>query len=179
MQYDSISFLLANAQQFTHIHASPPCQRYSSATNGSNKERTEYSDDAQTIGKLLYGLPITSVIENVPAAPIRGDLILSGEMFGLRVRRERKFECVNWFCMRPSVTKLRKGVHYGHLITVAGNGQLVSPSGSTSTVPGDTVVQKWSYAMGIDWMTRSELAQAIPPAYTEYIGLQWFKNYHI
>jgi hypothetical protein len=26
--------------------------------------------------------------------------------------------------------------------------------------------------MGIDWMTRDELAQAIPPAYTEFIGTQ-------
>lgn len=30
----------------------------------------------------------------------------------------------------------------------------------------------WSHAMGIDWMNTKELAQAIPPIYTQFIGEQ-------
>ena len=175
---DALQFLsrAESLHPVTHIHASPPCQQYSAATNGSKTDRAEYSSDAEVISKILHAKAISSTIENVPASPIRADLMLMGTMFGLKVLRARKFECVNWFCMRPSVTERKGDVREGRLITVAGNGQLVSESGKIFQVEGDTVKQKWSNAMGIDWMTRRELSQAIPPAYTHYIGLQWFKD---
>ena len=112
----------------------------------------------------LLGQDRPWVIENVPGAPMRTDYRLCGCMFGLPgLRRERWFE-TSWqgFELRP------KCEHAGRAVTVAGH-----PGGSSAR-DGISMGSKddWSRAMGIDWMTARELAQAIPPAYTEYIGEQ-------
>jgi DNA (cytosine-5)-methyltransferase 1 len=107
------------------------------------------------------------VIENVAGAPIRKDLTLCGEMFGLSVIRHRFFE-IDGF----AVTELSHPTHRGR---VSGwrhgewfDGPYVAVYGKGG---GKGTVARWQDAMGIHWTSvRKELAEAIPPAYTGHIG---------
>jgi DNA (cytosine-5)-methyltransferase 1 len=163
---------------FDFIHASPPCQAYSFASAKHRNAGKEYVDLVQETRELLelchemYNLPY--VIENVVGAPLRKDLVLCGEMFreshGLNVVRHRLFECSfpvrqpEHITHRPPITRPAKDgtnrlVKRSQYCCVAGHG------GEGNSFSFDD----WSAAMGINWMTKDELCQAIPPAYTEYI----------
>jgi DNA (cytosine-5)-methyltransferase 1 len=108
------------------------------------------------------------IIENVEQAPLRRDLLLCGEMFGLAVLRHRIFETHGF---RP-----RQKFHPRHRGPVKGwkkNGQ--KEDGPYYPVYGDGggkgTIAEWQGAMGIDWTrNKKSLAEAIPPAYTQYIG---------
>lgn len=117
---------------------------------------------------LLQGIPLPWVIENVPGAPMRPDVLLCGSMFGLAVRRHR------WFEGSPALEPWTLGCNHSAPITGVyghphGKGGAWR-NGKRPMLPSDLTT--WSREMGIDWMTASELAQAIPPAYTEWIGPQ-------
>jgi hypothetical protein len=109
---------------------------------------------------------IATVIENVQGAAIRRDVTLCGETFGLRVIRHRYFECSfpidapTHVPHRGRVAGMRHGVWYeGPYFAVYGDGG------------GKGSIAQWRDAMGIDWMSeRRELAESIPPSYTEYVG---------
>lgn len=147
--------------RFDAIHASPPCQAYSAITDVQG-DRSSHPDLLPPTREHLAASGLPWVIENVPGAPMRADYKLCGCMFGLGVRRERWFE-TSWraFDLRQSCVHPDAAVGvYGYGGPRPGSGKL---SGRLAT---------WSKAMGIDWMESLELAQAIPPAYTEYIGRQ-------
>lgn len=121
----------------------------------------------EPVRKVLDELGKPYVIENVQGAPLRRDLTLCGEMFGLGVIRHRYFELGNWEATPPAhvphrgrVAGWRHGVYYdGPYFAVYGDG------GGKGTIP------QWQEALGISWTSeRHELAEAIPPAYTEFIG---------
>jgi DNA (cytosine-5)-methyltransferase 1 len=147
---------------FDFIWASPPCQAY---IRSGNVDRDKHPRLIDPVREMLMASGVPFVIENVPGAPIRSDLILCGTMFGLGVRRHRCFEGNP--ALAPFVpatcdhAKPVTGV-YGH------------PHGKRGAwrnmLPGDH--ETWSREMGIDWMETHELAQAIPPAYSEFIGRQ-------
>jgi DNA (cytosine-5)-methyltransferase 1 len=147
---------------FDAIHASPPCQRY---VRSGMYDTTRHPDSVPPARAALHASGLPWVIENVPGSPLRADYKLCGCMFGLEVRRERWFE-TSWhgFEMRPPCQHLQPPVGvYGH------------PRGRRSKDGkpwGWGNLEDWVRAMGIDWMTGPELAQAIPPAYTEHIGAQ-------
>jgi DNA (cytosine-5)-methyltransferase 1 len=114
---------------------------------------------------LLEETGVPWVIENVPGAGMRADFKLCGCMFGLPgLRRERWFETSMWL-----QGDLRSKPRQDKTVTVAGHAGGSSARDGMSGY-GDTAA--WKRAMGIDWMTGKELAQAIPPAYTEYVGAQ-------
>jgi DNA (cytosine-5)-methyltransferase 1 len=144
--------------RFDAIHASPVCKRYSVAT--PTHARGGHPDQISPVRMRLRATSVPWVIENVPGAPLRPDFKLCGCMFGLpRLERERWFE-VSWPCF-----ELRQPCsRHGRAITVTGGGN------STGTFPTNLAGMK--AAMGIDWMPRRSLVQAIPPAYTEHIGCQ-------
>jgi DNA (cytosine-5)-methyltransferase 1 len=146
---------------FDAIHASPPCQLWSIAAKYRGTARTHLNLLTPTRLRLeASGVPW--VMENVPGAPLRADFLLCGCMFDLPgLRRERWFE-TSWrgFSMNLAHD------HREPVITVAGHGP---PSWVRSEARPVTVAD-WHKAMDIDWMNRDELAQAIPPAYTEHIG---------
>jgi DNA (cytosine-5)-methyltransferase 1 len=156
-QADAMTFPLDG---FDAIHASPPCQDHT----------RQYVPHAHGTGWMLAatrerlvedsGLPW--VIENVPGAPMRADLKLCGCMFDLPyLRRERWFE-TSW-----RAYELRPPCHHPeHPISVTGAG---TPTGTWRRY-GSVSLARAAQVMGIDWMTRAELSQAIPPAYTEYVG---------
>lgn len=186
IQGDAIAYIQKNAKKFTHIHASPPCQAY---TNQSAPQRAKGKEYPDILAPVRYEMEISGrpgVIENVMAAPLRGDIVLRGDMFGLKTLRKRKFEVVNWFCMNPMLAFMPKGVvvNTGDFITVTGSGNMGAMSKKRNAEGKRTqtrfkhclgsIQETWADAMGIDWMTRPEMAQAIPPAYTRYIGHSFF-----
>jgi DNA (cytosine-5)-methyltransferase 1 len=104
------------------------------------------------------------VLENVPGAPMRKDLVLCGGMFGLRTYRHRWFE---------SNVPLAAPEHPKHVIRASSKGRRNNwDAGLHATVTGDIGTYVGREAMQIDWMIGDELSQAIPPPYTEYIGRQ-------
>ena len=166
-QGDALEYVAKHGREFDAIHASPPCQKFTAlgrlhAASGYQARHVDLIAETRVALRRL-GLPY--VIENVPDAPLENPIMLCGSMFGLRVYRHRCFE-TSWFQLAPS--------HVPHGDTTPSAGRGKSPKGFV-TVSGSGGVQGVSYeylcgAMGIDWMRKPELSQAIPPAYTEYIG---------
>lgn len=155
---------------FDLFHASPPCQGYSRLAAMPNRDMGHYPRLIPGLRKLLLQTKKPYVIENVPDAPLNNPLVLCGTMFRLKTHKHRAFECKPpvWFApagcnkarVKPKGSGKRLGQYFGDdapMVTVAGH--LFSTSSG-------------SKAMGIDWMTRAELAEAIPPAFTEWIGRQ-------
>lgn len=146
---------------FHAVHASPPCQAFSITANYPNT-RDDHPDLVPATRELLAASGLPSVIENVPGAPIRPDLVLCGEMFGLRLHRHRWFETEGFFAMAPPHTR--------HLLRGARNNCHIEDGHARQVVGNFADLESAREAMGIPWMARGELAQAIPPAYTAFIG---------
>lgn len=153
---------------FDAIHASPPCQRFSTMTARHGAGRVEsHLDLVEPTRELLVASGLPYVIENVPRAPLRDPVVLCGTMFGLvgldwHLRRHRIFE-TSFDLWPPASCAHRPGAAlavYGH------------PGGSSRRDPRARFgsFAEWQVALGIDWMIADEVAEAIPPAYTEWIG---------
>jgi hypothetical protein len=151
---------------FDAIHASPPCQGYTAlaAVHGN-----EWPKLYEPVKELLEQTGLPYVIENVQGSPVRRDMTLCGEMFGLGVIRHRYFELGNWTGTAPTHKPHRgrvAGMRHGEWFT----GPYFAVYGEGG---GKGTVAQWQQAMGIDWTdVRREIAEAIPPAYTEHIGRQ-------
>lgn len=158
---------------FAFIHASPPCQHYSDLA-GRNGNADAHPDLIGQVRELLEATGLPYVIENVEGAPLIDPVTICGTERGLtsgwyRLRRHRLFE-TNWQLTSPGCGCAGDG---RPIIDVSGGGPTHAPridGGGGRTYKG-TVAQKRA-AMGIDWMTGTEIVEAIPPAYTEYIGHQ-------
>jgi DNA (cytosine-5)-methyltransferase 1 len=155
---------------FDAVHASPPCQRFSTASAvHSRLNPARHPDFLTPVRRHLRAAGVLYIIENVRGAPMESPVRLCGSSFGLDLERHRLFE-VNWPVLVPpcahgwqtprfrSLDKRQKvaarvvGVH-GHL-----------------NYTGEALLR--SRAMEINWMTQAELVEAIPPAYTELLGSQ-------
>ena len=163
---DALDFLAEHWREFDAIHASPPCQASTALTKGTNAGRT-YPQLIPETRRLLRATGLPTVIENVQGAAVRRDLVLCGEMFGLGVIRHRYFELDRWTSLQPA--------HVPHRGRVAGYRHGRWYEGPYFAVYGDGggkgSVAQWQQAMGIDWTdVRKEIAEAIPPAYAEYVG---------
>jgi DNA (cytosine-5)-methyltransferase 1 len=155
-------------EEFDFIWASPPCQAYSSS-GGYQREYlgTKYPDLIAPIRALLKRAGTMWCIENVPQAPIRPDVVLDGTMFAeTKVIRVRHFELGGFWCMSPPSGRRPGLVLREGYCCVVGNG---TPSWLFKRGVRSSAEQ-WRVAMGIDWMSKKELAQAIPPVYSEYIA---------
>lgn len=142
------------------VWASPPCQAFSVATPSARAGVHSSAMLHRTRGILrMAGVPF--VIENVPGAPLRKDLVLCGSMFGLRLIRHRVFELGGWFTLNPGhPSRCRGSVSRGEAVTVAGTASSRS--------------RTWRDAMGLpDVVGESALANAVPPAYSRWIFSQW------
>lgn len=164
-QGDALTFPLDG---FDFIWASPPCQRFSDLAK-RNGNGSDWPDLVDPIRQRLLRSGALFVIENVEGAPLRKDLIFCGTMFeGLRVLRHRVFEAsfTLWqpgHAAHPLVfTHDKRKAHYGKLDQ---NSSFVQVTGG-----GNCSIANARAAMGIDWMTKDELNEAIPPAYSEFIG---------
>lgn len=157
---------------FDFIWASPPCQAHSSAT----RDKSMHVDLIPVVRGRLLSVSVPWVIENVIGAPLRAPIMLCGTMFDLRVIRHRLFES-NRIILAPPHRKHRGSLVDGDYVTVAGNGGVPAWTlkererrGKPRHVPGEMKLETWQAAMGIDWMSRETLSQAIPPAYSEFLA---------
>lgn len=175
VQGDAVAFIRAFGAAFDVIHASPPCQFASTGSKfkGVAHKHHNFIPDTRAA---LERAGVAFVIENVPGAAqwLKNPIALWGDLFGLRVVRDRLFECsvkmdqpmlatvspvpFTGTASRDSYSCFANGASH---ITVAGN--------NFNAEDGKT-------AMDIHWMTsRAEIKESIPPAYTEYIGRQMMR----
>jgi DNA (cytosine-5)-methyltransferase 1 len=167
VQGDAVSFIRGCGSWFAAIHASPPCQAACTLTKGTNIGR-EYPQLIPATRDALKSTGKPWVIENVPGAPLRRDLTLCGDMFpGLAVIRHRYFELFDVEVPQPAHTKHRgrvSGMRHGVWYV----GPYVQAYGKGGGKPALPALQS---GMGIDWTaSRHSITEAIPPAYSEYIG---------
>jgi len=155
--------LAVDLEPYDFIHASPPCQSFSVGTRSANREK--HPDLVEPIRQKLIDSGKPYIIENVPGAPLLSPVVLCGTMFpGLKVFRHRCFESniplvVEMKCAHAGHKAKERRPDNGDFFTVAGH--------NTGTM------KEWEDAMGIHWMTKKQtLAEAIPPAYSEYLGKQ-------
>lgn len=153
------------------IHASPPCQRYSTMTKKWGRE-DDHPDLIEPVREHLEAIGVPFVIENVAGAPLQNATMLCGSMFGLgsegyQLRRHRLFEPHGFDLWPPAACH-----HQGQALPVYGH-----PGGSSKRdglkFPGASA---WREGMGIDWMSIKELAESIPPAFTEWVGAALLKR---
>ena len=169
---------------FDLVWASPPCQFASWASGKARNRGKEYPNLIPATRVLLESSGLPFVIENVvPARPhMRQPFTLCGLAFGLGVVRHRLFE-TTFFVMVPAHIDCRGAVTEQRACPVYGNGIASYYYGNPAwrgaralTVAGNGgnslnfQIAEWRKAMGIDWMTKKELTQAIPPDYSEHIG---------
>ncbi|MFE5029948.1 DNA methylase [Streptomyces sp. NPDC056656] len=157
--------------RYTLVHASPPCQEQCALTVGTNRAHgwgNAHEDLVAPTRELLDRTGLPYVIEQPNGrAKIRKDLWLCGEMFGLRVLRHRNFELGGWGVRQPAHPRHR-GYVRGYRHGVYREGPYVAPYGEGG---GKATVSEMQTSMGITWTdVRKELTEAIPPAYTKWIG---------
>ena len=159
VQGDALAYLAAHGQDFDAIHASPPCQAYSKCTPMSYRSQHPRLIELVREGLLATHKPY--VIENVENARryLRTPFFLCGSMMGLPIWRHRYFE-TNGFPF-PLVLACNHSVLP---VLISGTFR------RKGLKRRDYTVAERRVAIGIDWMTDSELDEAIPPAYTAWIG---------
>ncbi|MFJ5032080.1 DNA methylase [Streptomyces sp. NPDC088560] len=158
-------------RRFSFVHASPPCQAKCALSIGTNQAKGwggTHVDLVAPTRALLDRTGLPYVIEQPNGrAEIRKDLWLCGEMYGLGVLRHRNFELGGWTVPQP-VHPRHRGRVRGYRHGEYHEGPYVAPYGNGG---GKPTVPELQEAMGITWTNvREELTEAIPPAYTEYIG---------
>lgn len=160
VQGDALEYVAAHGNEYAAIFASPPCQRYSEATPIHIRETKPDLIAATRDAIKPFGVPY--IIENVANARrhLVNPVLLCGTMFGLRVWRHRWFETWPFWCLSPVSCD-----HRGRPVTL-------SPGSNARKGRGGTRIAVARDAMQIDWMTGEEINEAIPPAYTEFLGTQ-------
>ncbi len=172
-QGDALEYLAAHGAEFDVIHASPPCQAHTTVSATARRHHgAKYNDLIGPTRSALLMLGLPYLIENVVGAPLVRPVQLCGSSFGLNLERHRLFECSfpvevppcdhAWQTPRFQSldSRMVKAGKLARVVGVHGN----------CNYAGEFPIR--CAAMGIDWMTSAELCQAIPPAYTEYLGRQ-------
>lgn|GEM_PF-464949 len=170
---------------YDFIWASPPCKKHTSLRHLPNVREKDYPNFVTPIRKRLAASGKPYCIENVPDAPLREDLRLCGTMFGLgtadgaaELWRHRIFE-IGGFPIPPQ--PLCKHGERSSVIGIYGNGKGYDRQGRRAgqihPIPEKRYTQQQcDEAMEIDWMRMDALAQAVPPAYSEYIAEHFLRT---
>jgi DNA (cytosine-5)-methyltransferase 1 len=170
IQADALALNPSFLSTFDAIHASPPCQSYSDLAK-RNGNADEWPRLIEPVREMLVESGLPYVIENVEGAPLINPVVLCGTMFpSLRVLRHRLFEA-NFEITPPPHHKHpkvhtfdRRKSHFGKTDEWV---DFVQVTGG-----GNCTVAAARAAMGINWMTKGEINESIPPAYTQFIGRQ-------
>lgn len=165
LQADALEYLDTHGPMvgFDAIHASPPCQAFTAYRRRGAGVGDSYPDLIAKTRRLLRATGLPYIIENVPGAPLDNPTQLCGSSFGLDVRRHRLFE-TNWPLLVPPCNHSWQTPRFPQATNRTNQRRTVEVG--VWRIPLETQQR----AMGIDWMTREELSEAIPPAYTRYIG---------
>jgi DNA (cytosine-5)-methyltransferase 1 len=150
---------------FEFIWASPPCQLFSPLAR--REDLSKFKDLIEPTRAKLKASGLPWVMENVPDAPLRADLTLCANSFGLRSYRHRIFEC-SFPVIQPP--------HKPHMVRVNRRGENRRQhwaNGGHITITGDIGVYVGPEAMGINWMSGNGLSEAIPPVYARFIAQQY------
>lgn len=185
VQMDALLHMRKHGHKANAGHGSPPCQWSTALRKGTNdskgwgKKHINLIPETRVEFARLHKLGIPTVIENVQGSDLRRDLTLCGTQFGLKVFRHRYFEIEGFKVPQP--VHERPGNGRQHFGRVAGYRHSERFDGEYFAVYGDGggkgSVADWQRAMGIDWTdVKKELAEAIPPAYTAYIGRELFQH---
>lgn len=178
IQADALEFVQVHGNKFDVIHASPPCQFFTQmrASWRAQGVNDGYVDWLTPTLALLRSCGKPYVVENVVGAGkyMRATIALHGGMFGLAVHRSRLFESnVLLMAQYAPINREPVGVYDNrprgttHFRTrLNRNGKGRSPMRIARTL------EEGQEAMGVNWMEWHELKEAIPPAYTQYIGEQ-------
>ena len=152
-------------QQFDVIHASPPCQTHSITKHLRNAQgkTTSKIDLIPETRAALIASDKPYIIENVPGSPLINPIQLCGSSFGLKVRRHRLFES-----NMPLEGSVCNHKLQGKPIGVYGSLNDEIPKGGKTAA----TINEARDAMGMPWAIWTELVEAIPPAFTEYLGGQ-------
>lgn len=172
IQQDVLTLGLAFLQEFDLIWASPECKAFSVCKNFlPGKTVKKYKDLIPETRKLLKAAAVPYIIENVCQAPIRRDLILCGEMFGLRMIRHRKFEIEGFFMLEPPHKPHQGTVKDGDYYTFAGQGNYHGRY---------LRLDERKKLMGVMHMNKVKtINNAVPPAYSKFIGREFIRQCNI
>jgi len=168
IQADAMDLSADYLRSFDAIHASPPCQFYTPLR--ALHPYIERSDFVAAVRAILITAGRPWIMENVMTAPLikERSIVLCGGMFGLRTYRHRRFE---------SSFALTAPEHPKHVtLTATKQRKQRWAEGWHVSITGDVGTYVGPEAMGIDWMNGDELCEAIPPAYTKWIGQQLIAN---
>lgn len=166
IQADATKFDIDFLRSFDFIWASPPCQSYTFASARWRNLGKTYPDLVEPTRNMLLSSGVPFCMENVISAPLRKDLLLCGEMFGIKVIRHRIFELNGFKARQPQHISHKGSVKAGHYVTVAGHGG-----------DGKASLKAWQDAMQIHWMkNKKTLAESIPPVYSRYILEEFFRS---
>lgn len=161
-----------HAQPFDAIHASPPCQQFSRMTACRPGLAETYPDLIGPVRERLGKTGLPFVIENVPGAPLRRDMELCGCQFALRSPRGLGVRRTRWFETEPPLFALLPAHNHSEpALPVTGH----SPGkewrqAHASRFGGAPGIDERRAAMDVEWMSREGATEAIPPAFTEFIG---------
>lgn len=171
IRMDALEYLYAHGDEYDVIHASPPCQQFSISTRWH--DRKSWPNYIPELRNALRAIGKTWVMENVPNAPLENPFTLCGLMFGLVTIRHRNFET---YC-RGYRSKMMLPVHPPHTGTVKGGDYVTVVGHGCDNTKGNSSLRRWREVMEMPWaIYREDLTEAIPPAYTKYIGTQLLKT---
>lgn len=178
VQADALEYLAEHGNEYDVIHASPPCQKYTGMRHITLSRFGVAPDHPDLIDVTRRGLLAVGkvyIIENVQNSPLQTQFILCGSALGLdHVARHRHFESNNLFLGIPRCNHLKQN----YTIGVYGD----RPDGRRVSYRQHRLcriaksLEEAQELLGIDWMNWDEIRNAIPPAYTEFIGEQLLKR---
>jgi DNA (cytosine-5)-methyltransferase 1 len=152
----------ADLSGFDFVWASPPCQNSSRMSGCRPGLAEQYAQLIPATRSKLKAWVGPWIIENVVGAPLENPVMLCGAMFGLQTYRHRIFESNVPLTAPPHPKHDKPTSKAGHWEP----GTLISVAGNCAPMP---LARE---AMGMDWTTRAELVEAIPPVFAEYLARQ-------
>ena len=159
---DALEYLAAHGHEFDAVHASPPCRAYTQARHSAPVAYI-HPRLIEPTRKALLALGKPYVMENVVGAPLLDPVLLCGTMFGLQTYRHRLFE-TNWRL------RVHPGLHGPHTARSARMGRPAKEGEFHNLVGNFSGLQTAREVMGMPWANQDGIRQAVPPAYTRYIG---------
>lgn len=163
-----------NLTTFGLIWASPPCQRFSTLTIARGLCH-RHPDHIEAIRELLIKSGSNYCIENVPLAPLRTTVVLTGDMFGLDTYRRRHFE-TDFLVLAQQPGRPFGPISRAGAETICGHPGGHSRRDRRGELRKRGTLARWREVMGIEWMNGREIVEAVPPAYAEFIGRAYLRQ---